>query len=452
MTSGTQLIGSAFGATPGFQAFGRFPSRDDQQDAEPTVGGTSGTDGASTGTAGADNKDSNEIALPGRHRAADDVPRLPGQEGVERSGLRHRLFNGGAFVLAVALGLAADEQTQPQGPEPATPATIGGQGATETEGGKDAEGADGLTDDQRKQVDDLKDRDAEVRRHEAAHAAAGGQYAGAPTFTYQQGPDGHRYAVGGEVSIDISPVKGDPEATVRKAQQVKAAATAPAEPSPQDQRVAAAADALRQQAQAELLAQGTGGEPTDGAATPTGGKEGATDQSGTGQSGSGQGGGEQAAAEPTVPGLVVPGQAAAIGQAAAAGQAAVALVGTGQSTPEPAAETRQLLGRSDASGGPEPATVTQAPVGRAASDRAAGPDTSVPPAIGFGPAQSSGNGDDETAESAAGAASDRKSEETTEQTGGIVGATGQFAPGAFQAAAASYRGPVRSSSLVSIAV
>ena len=57
-----------------------------------------------------------------------------------------------------------------------------------------------------KLVRELQQSDAEVRRHEAAHAAAGGEFAGAPTFTYQTGPDGKRYAVGGEVSIDTSPV------------------------------------------------------------------------------------------------------------------------------------------------------------------------------------------------------------------------------------------------------
>ena len=79
------------------------------------------------------------------------------------------------------------------------------------------------------QIQQLKRRDTEVRNHEQAHAAVGGQYAGAPTYTYQQGPDGNRYAVGGEVSIDVSPVSGDPEATIQKMQTVRAAALAPAE-------------------------------------------------------------------------------------------------------------------------------------------------------------------------------------------------------------------------------
>ncbi|MEL7154829.1 MAG: putative metalloprotease CJM1_0395 family protein, partial [Pseudomonadota bacterium] len=113
------------------------------------------------------------------------------------------------------------------------------------------EGADGLTDAEREQVERLKARDAEVRRHEQAHAAVGGQYASAPSYTFQQGPDGRRYAVGGEVQIDVAPVAGDPEATIEKMGVVKAAALAPAEPSAADRRVAALADAQRLQAVAE---------------------------------------------------------------------------------------------------------------------------------------------------------------------------------------------------------
>ncbi|MEM6544436.1 MAG: putative metalloprotease CJM1_0395 family protein, partial [Pseudomonadota bacterium] len=55
--------------------------------------------------------------------------------------------------------------------------------------------------------------------------------------------------------IDVSPVPGDPQATIEKARIVRRAALAPAEPSAQDRRVAAEATALEQQARAELLAQ-----------------------------------------------------------------------------------------------------------------------------------------------------------------------------------------------------
>ena len=102
-------------------------------------------------------------------------------------------------------------------------------------------------------VRELASRDREVRAHEQAHLAAAGGYAkGGPTYTYQTGPDGIRYAIGGEVSIDTSPVPGNPRATLAKAQAIQAAANAPAEPSGQDRAVAAAAAQMAARAQAEL--------------------------------------------------------------------------------------------------------------------------------------------------------------------------------------------------------
>jgi hypothetical protein len=91
-----------------------------------------------------------------------------------------------------------------------------------------------------------------VRAHEQAHAAVGGSYAGAPSYTYVRGPDGQRYAVAGEVSIDTSAVAGDPQATLSKMEIVVRAALAPAEPSAQDLRVAAQAQAQMVQARVEL--------------------------------------------------------------------------------------------------------------------------------------------------------------------------------------------------------
>ncbi len=101
----------------------------------------------------------------------------------------------------------------------------------------------------------LQLRDREVRAHEAAHAAAGGAYAGSPSYTFEQGADGKSYAVGGSVSIDISPVSGDPEATLQKAQQIRAAALAPAQPSSQDMRVAQKAQSMAATAQREIAQQ-----------------------------------------------------------------------------------------------------------------------------------------------------------------------------------------------------
>lgn len=116
-------------------------------------------------------------------------------------------------------------------------------------------------------VRDLQQRDTEVRTHENAHASAGGAAAGAPALTFEKGPDGRNYAVGGEVPIEVS--RGaTPEETIRNAEQVRAAALAPANPSAQDRSVAAAAGAMESRARAELAREAAdprvrayGGEP-----------------------------------------------------------------------------------------------------------------------------------------------------------------------------------------------
>jgi hypothetical protein len=62
------------------------------------------------------------------------------------------------------------------------------------------------------------------------------------------------YAVGGEVKIDTSRER-DPQDTIRKMQQVKRAALAPAQPSGQDRSVAARASQIEAEARIELLKQ-----------------------------------------------------------------------------------------------------------------------------------------------------------------------------------------------------
>ena len=98
-----------------------------------------------------------------------------------------------------------------------------------------------LSPEEMRQVEKLEQRDREVRQHEKAHESVGGPYAGSATYDYQRGPDGKRYAIGGQVSIDYGPIKGDPEATIEKMKTVIAAALAPAEPSSQDMSIAARA-------------------------------------------------------------------------------------------------------------------------------------------------------------------------------------------------------------------
>ena len=105
------------------------------------------------------------------------------------------------------------------------------------------------------QIAQLKQRDREVRQHEMAHlAASGGLATSGASFTYQKGPDGVSYAIGGEVSIDTSPGR-TPEETIRRAQTIRAAASAPADPSGQDRAVAAQATRIEQQARTELSQQ-----------------------------------------------------------------------------------------------------------------------------------------------------------------------------------------------------
>ncbi|MGY3903569.1 putative metalloprotease CJM1_0395 family protein [Aeromonas lusitana] len=118
---------------------------------------------------------------------------------------------------------------------------------------------------QQRQVEVLVEWDLEVRKHEQAHQAAGGEHAGSPTYEYAYGPDGKRYASGGEVAIDIGVIHGDPAATLAKMQQVRAAALAPVEPSSQDLSVARSATVKEAQARKELMAA----EP-EGQSTPLG--------------------------------------------------------------------------------------------------------------------------------------------------------------------------------------
>lgn len=101
-------------------------------------------------------------------------------------------------------------------------------------------------------LEQLKNADQSVRRHEAAHVAAGGSYVtkGA-SFSYATGPDGNRYAVAGEVSIDTSKER-EPQATLAKMRTVQRAALAPIDPSPQDRAVAAMAAQMASEAMLEI--------------------------------------------------------------------------------------------------------------------------------------------------------------------------------------------------------
>ncbi|MEE4242304.1 MAG: putative metalloprotease CJM1_0395 family protein [Desulfopila sp.] len=109
-----------------------------------------------------------------------------------------------------------------------------------------------LTVEEQQILQDLQQRDAEVRAHEQAHLAIAGQYAaGAASYTYQTGPNGKKYAVGGEVPIDVSK-ESTPEETLQKMQIVARAAMAPLNPSAADRQIAARAAAISAQARMEI--------------------------------------------------------------------------------------------------------------------------------------------------------------------------------------------------------
>jgi|GEM_PF-2035141 len=109
-----------------------------------------------------------------------------------------------------------------------------------------------LSDQEKKEVEELKSRDREVRQHEQSHQAAAGHLAsGGPSYTFENGPDGNKYATGGEVNIKLD--QGNtPEEKLRNAQQAERAANAPAEPSSQDKQVASEARRMANEAREEI--------------------------------------------------------------------------------------------------------------------------------------------------------------------------------------------------------
>jgi len=122
----------------------------------------------------------------------------------------------------------------------------------ESEKSRSVASARELTEEQQREVEQLKQRDREVRTHEQAHAAAAGRYAnGGPQLEFTTGPDGRQYATGGHVNIDVGPAN-TPEATLIKAQVIRRAALAPADPSGQDRSVAAAATQLERDARKQI--------------------------------------------------------------------------------------------------------------------------------------------------------------------------------------------------------
>lgn len=172
-------------------------------------------------------------------------------------------LSSGADVRSVTLGSTSSGKTDDENtregealPDLAEPVNSENQNASA--------GSTELTSEEEEQIRKLKARDLEVRQHEQAHLAAAGSFAsGGAQYEYQTGPDGKQYAIGGHVNIDTSE-GATPQATIAKAQQIQRAAMAPADPSPQDVKVAAQATQMMLAAQRELSAQeADAGDPTE---------------------------------------------------------------------------------------------------------------------------------------------------------------------------------------------
>ena len=155
------------------------------------------------------------------------------------------------------LGKKPDKSTSNVNGSPENKSTENDGKTSETKGtGNTPKKKDGseYTRQELKEISELKSRDTEVKAHEQAHIAAGGKYVRSGAhYEYQTGPDGNKYAVGGEVNIDTSKESGDPQGTITKMQTVIRAALAPAEPSAQDRSVAAQAEKTEMEAQSELM-------------------------------------------------------------------------------------------------------------------------------------------------------------------------------------------------------
>lgn len=163
--------------------------------------------------------------------------------------IEERGLSGRTDPDTVELSLRAQAVLQSSEAEGQEPNQTGSERGASGQTGPDGKP---INDEQKAQIEKLKQRHAEVVQHEQAHvAAAGALYRSGPHYDYTSGPDGKQYATGGHVSIDTSPGK-TPEETIAKAARIRAAAMAPAEPSGQDQAVANGATQMEAQARAEL--------------------------------------------------------------------------------------------------------------------------------------------------------------------------------------------------------
>ena len=172
--------------------------------------------------------------------------------------------DGKKYIVGAEISFTGTEEELnaiPGGREQPRPAG----GRTDQADGTDSDKAEGSAEDSEKKtnpeedpqvraaISELRSVEREVVAHEAAHMAVGGQFAGGVSYSYTTGPDGKKYITGGEVPISM-PATDDPEEALQNAEQVRAAALAPAKPSGPDMAVAANASQVAAQARAELAA------------------------------------------------------------------------------------------------------------------------------------------------------------------------------------------------------
>lgn len=165
--------------------------------------------------------------------------------------------NNRAALFSLSLGALGAAAINDPSSEITSSETTAAQTVTDTTPADAAENASDIDSgaQELQQLKQLQQRDTEVRSHEQAHAAVGGIYAGQPQFDYEHGTDGKRYAVDGEVHIDVAVIPKDPQATMNKMKQVYAAAMAPMAPSAADIQVAAEAMRKYNMAREQLTSQ-----------------------------------------------------------------------------------------------------------------------------------------------------------------------------------------------------
>jgi hypothetical protein len=83
-------------------------------------------------------------------------------------------------------------------------------------------------------LDKFEATDARTHTHEQTHASS--VHASTPDYTYQQGPDGKLYALGGSVRMDTS-VPKDEAAAAAKMENLSQASTAPHDLSAADAQI-----------------------------------------------------------------------------------------------------------------------------------------------------------------------------------------------------------------------